>query len=138
MSKSDISIYSRIMLNDDALSIEQKIKKAKTDPKPFPNNINDAKSRPEAFNLINIYAATNDKEIEEVIKEYADTEFSRFKVKLSESLISVLEPINLEIKRLLSDTNYLDSIIKNGANNARKIAQPVINEVYEKIGFLIK
>ena len=138
MSKSDSSDYSRIMLSDDPKEIELKIKKAKTDPKPFPNNLDDAKLRPEAYNLINIYASINNLEINEVIKEYADVEFSKFKKKLSDSLISILNPINIEIEKLLSDLSYLDQIINDGAVKAREIAQPVIKEVYENIGFLTK
>jgi len=136
MSKSDLSDYSRIMLNDNAIDIENKIKKAKTDSKPFPENLINAQSRPEAYNLIMIYAAINNVEIEKVIEEFANKDFSNFKQKLSESIITVLEPINLEMKKLLDDQNYLDSIISNGTIKARNIAKPVINEVYDKLGFL--
>ena len=136
MSKSDLSDYSRIMLNDNAIAIENKIKKAKTDSKPFPENLINAQSRPEAYNLIMIYATINNVEIEKVIEEFANKDFSNFKQKLSESIITVLEPINLEMKKLLDDQNYLDSIISNGTIKARNIAKPVINEVYDKLGFL--
>ena len=136
MSKSDPSNYSRIMLNDSSEEIDSKIKKAKTDPMPFPENIENAKSRPEALNLITIYAAMNNIEIEKVIEEYANTEFSSFKKKLSESIISTLSPIGNEINKLLDNQDYLDSIILKGADKARSIANPVINEVYQKMGLL--
>ena len=136
MSKSDPSNYSRIMLNDSSEEIDSKIKKAKTDSMPFPENIENAKSRPEALNLITIYAAMNNIEIEKVIEEYANTEFSSFKKKLSESIISTLSPIGNEINKLLDNQDYLDSIILKGADKARSIANPVINEVYEKMGLL--
>ena len=136
MSKSDPSDYSRIKLNDNAREIELKIKKCKTDSMPFPDNINNAKSRPEAHNLITIYATINGISIEKVIEEYANVEFSSFKKKLSESLISVLVPINLEMKKLLSDYKNLDLIISKGASKASSIAKPVIKEVYKKIGLL--
>ena len=136
MSKSDPSNYSRIMLNDSSEEIDSKIKKAKTDSMPFPENIENAKSRPEALNLITIYAAMNNIEIEKVIEEYANTEFSSFKKKLSESIISTLSPIGIEINKLLDIQDYLDSIILKGADKARSIANPVINEVYQKMGLL--
>ena len=136
MSKSDLSDYSRIMLNDNAKDIENKIKKAKTDSKPFPESIANAKSRPETYNLIMIYATINDIGIEKVIDEFSNKDFSNFKKRLSDNLISVLEPINLEMKKLLADQNYLDSIIRNGTIKARDMAKPVISEVYEKLGFL--
>ena len=136
MSKSDPSDYSRIMINDSAIDIESKIKKAKTDSMPFPKSLSDAKLRPEVYNLISIYAAINDKEIGKVISDNAGVEFSTFKKKLSESLIGVLEPISKEMNKLLEDQAYLDSIISLGANKASSIAKPVIREVYDKIGFL--
>jgi len=136
MSKSDPSNYSRIMLNDNAKDIENKIKKAKTDSKPFPESIASAKLRPEVYNLIMIYSTINDIEIEKVIDEFSNKDFSNFKKRLSENLATVLEPINLEMKKLLADQNYLNSIIRSGTIKARNIAKPVINEVYEKLGLL--
>ena len=136
MSKSDPSDYSRIMLNDNAKDIENKIKKAKTDSKPFPENIASAKLRPEVYNLIMIYSTINDIEIEKVIDEFSNKDFSNFKKQVSENLATVLEPINLEMKKLLADQDYLNSIIRSGTIKARNIAKPVINEVYEKLGLL--
>ena len=136
MSKSDPSDYSRIMLMDNPKDIEQKIKKAKTDPMPMPDSIENAKQRPEANNLITIYAALNDSTPEKVLKEFGNLEFSNFKNKLAESLIGIIEPIGKEMKNLLQDERYLDSIIKMGRDKAQKIAKPVISEVYENLGLL--
>ena len=136
MSKSDKSNYSRIMLNDDPSEIQLKIKKAKTDSFPVPENLENAKSRPEANNLLTIYAAINDIKIEDVIKKYGGTEFSNFKIQLSESLINTISPIGNEMNKLLKDQKYLDSVISEGVESASKIARPIIDEVYQSIGLL--
>ena len=136
MSKSDPSNYSRIMLMDSAEEIEQKIKKAKTDTMPLPDSLDSMKLRPEASNLITIYAAINNSTIEKVLKEFGNSKFSNFKKKLSNSLISALEPISIEMKKLIKDKDYLDSVIKDGRDQAQKIAKPVISEVYENLGLL--
>ena len=83
-----------------------------------------------------IYSTINDIEIEKVIDEFSNKDFSNFKKQLSENLAAVLEPINLEMKKLLADQDYLNSIIRSGTIKARNIAKPVINEVYEKLGLL--
>ena len=136
MSKSDPSDYSRIMIRDPAKIIDQKIKKAKTDSEPVPDNIDNAKSRPEALNLITIFAAVNNLKIDDVINEYGNKEFSFFKNKLSESLVNLIEPIGSEMNKLLDDKNYLDKIINEGSLKASEIAKPVINEVYQLVGLL--
>ena len=136
MSKSDVSDYSRVMLSDSEEEISLKIKKAKTDAEVFPDNKASAEKRKEVFNLMHIYASINEMEIDDVIKDFANTELSNFKKKLADSLISVLVPINKEMKKLISDEKYLDSILEKGAERASSLARPVIKEVYEKIGFL--
>ena len=136
MSKSDVSDYSRVMLSDSEEEISLKIKKAKTDAEVFPDNKASAEKRKEVFNLMHIYASINEMEIDDVIKDFANTELSNFKKKLADSLISVLVPINKEMKKLISDRKYLDSILEKGAERASSLARPVIKEVYEKIGFL--
>ncbi len=136
MSKSDVSDYSRVMLSDSEEEISLKIKKAKTDAEVFPDNKASAEKRKEIFNLMHIYASINEMEIDDVIKDFANTELSNFKKKLADSLISVLVPINKEMKKLISDGKYLDSILEKGAERASSLARPVIKEVYEKIGFL--
>ena len=135
MSKSDLSDYSRIMLTDDAESIIQKIKKAKTDPLPLPINIEEAKKRPEALNLLTIFAALSDVPTNKIIGEYAEKEFSKFKKDLAELLIEKITPIGLESKKLMTDEGYLDTIMQEGSQKAKLVAQPVLNKVYEVIGF---
>ena len=135
MSKSDPSDYSRIMLNDDTDIIVQKIKKAKTDAYPLPSSLEEAKKRPEALNLLTIFAALNDVSTSSVIEEYSSKEFSLFKKDLAELSSEKLNPISLEMKKLMADDKYLDEIMKKGRDKAISIAEPVINKVYDIIGF---
>ena len=136
MSKSDPSDYSRIMLTDTADNIIQKIKKAKTDPQPLPDNTKDLNSRPEAENLISIFASLNDDSIEAVISEYAGKEFSQFKKDLADLAVSKLEPITSEMNKLMSDISYIDSVLNDGKVNAINVAEPVLAKTKEIIGFL--
>ena len=136
MSKSDPSDYSRIMLTDTADNIIQKIKKAKTDPPPLPDNTKDLNSRPEAENLISIFASLNDDSIEAVISEYAGKEFSQFKKDLADLAVSKLEPITSEMNKLMSDISYIDSVLNDGKVNAINVAEPVLAKTKEIIGFL--
>jgi len=135
MSKSDSSNFSRIMLSDDADSVVQKIKKAKTDPYPLPGNMEEALKRPEALNLLSIYAALSDIETDQVINNYAGKEFSIFKSDLAALASNVLSPISGEIKKLLSDTEYLDLIMLEGKEKAISVAAPVLEKTYEIVGF---
>ena len=135
MSKSDISDYSRIMLTDNSENILLKIKKAKTDPLPLPENIIDAKKRPEALNLLNIFAALSNMTTDKAINEFAGKEFSQFKKDLAELIIDKINPISLEMKKLMEDKGYLDKIMKNGKEKATNVAEPVLNQVYDIIGF---
>jgi tryptophanyl-tRNA synthetase len=135
MSKSDPSDYSRIMLSDNEEEIQKKIRKAKTDPLPLPDNIEDAKKRPEAINLLTIYAALNDLEVEKAVADYAGKEFSQFKKDLGELASAKLSPISFEMNKLMKDEKYLDSIISNGKDRAIKVAEPVLSKIYEIIGF---
>ena len=135
MSKSDPSDYSRIMLSDSEDEIVKKIKKAKTDPLPLPLNLEEAKKRPEAINLLTIYAALNNLKLEEVINNYAGKDFSQFKKDLGDVASAKLSPISVEINKLMKDEKYLDSIIINGKDRAIKVAEPVLSKVYEIIGF---
>tara|TARA_Y100001970_G_scaffold261989_1_gene345646 strand:+ start:1621 stop:2631 length:1011 start_codon:yes stop_codon:yes gene_type:complete len=136
MSKSDESEYSRIMLSDDKDLIIKKIRKAKTDTHPLPNNIEDAKKRPEVLNLLTIFAAMNESETKKIIDEYSGKEFAQFKKDLGDLVVSKIEPISNEIKKLMSDKEYLDSIIHDGKEKARSVAEPVLKQVYEIVGFL--
>ena len=136
MSKSDPSDYSRIMLTDTAENITQKIKKAKTDPEPLPQDKTGLEKRPEAENLISIFASLQDTSIESVIKDYAGKEFSTFKKDLADLSVSKLEPITSEMNKLMSDVSYIDSILKQGQDNAIAVAEPVLKKTKEIIGFL--
>ena len=135
MSKSDPSDYSRIMLSDTEDEIVKKIKKAKTDPLPLPVNLEEAKKRPEAINLLTIYATLYDEDLEKVVADYAGKEFSQFKRDLGDLASSKLSPISLEMNRLMKDEKYLDSIINDGKRRAISVAEPVLAEIYEIIGF---
>jgi tryptophanyl-tRNA synthetase len=135
MSKSDPSDYSRIMLSDSEEEIQKKIRKAKTDPLPLPDNIEDAKKRPEAINLLTIYAALNDLEVEKAVTDYAGKEFSQFKKDLGELASAKLSPISQEMNKLMKDEKYLDSIISKGKDRAISVADPVLSKIYEIIGF---
>jgi len=134
MSKSEVSDYSRIMLSDDVDSIVQKIKKAKTDSLPLPNNIKDAEGRPEVLNLLSIFAALNDKKTSVVVEDYAGKEFFAFKRDLADLLVNKITPIADEIKKLMKDSSYLDEIIKIGREKAIEEAEPVLNKVYDIVG----
>ncbi len=136
MSKSDPSDYSRIMLTDTAENITQKIKKAKTDPEPLPQDKTGLEKRPEAENLISIFASLQDTSIESVINDYAGKEFSTFKKDLADLSVSKLEPITSEMNKLMSDVSYIDSILNQGKENAIAVAEPVLQKTKEIIGFL--
>ena len=135
MSKSDPSDYSRIMLNDEKDSIVKKIKKAKTDPFPLPSNLEEAKNRPEVLNLLTIFAALSDVSTNKILNNYAGKEFSLFKKDLADLLAEKLTPITLEIKKLMDDKRYLDTIMKNGKEKAIAVADPVLRKVYDIVGF---
>jgi len=136
MSKSDPSDYSRIMLTDSADNIAQKIKKAKTDPQPLPSSKEDLKKRPEAENLISIFASLQDNSIENIILEYAGKEFSDFKKDLIDLSVSKLGPITTEMNKLMNDTSYIDSVLNDGKDKAINVAEPVLIKTKEIIGFL--
>lgn len=136
MSKSDPSDYSRINLADDADTIALKFRKAKTDPMPLPETLEGFEGRPEALNLVNIYAGVRDMTTEEALKEVGGQEFSQFKKTLTDAVVSELEPISKEMHKIIQDTAYIDSVLKDGGERANALAQPVLNEVYDTIGFL--
>jgi tryptophanyl-tRNA synthetase len=136
MSKSDESDYSRINMTDDADGIALKIRKAKTDPLPMPVTKEELATRPEADNLLGIYAALSDVSIDEVINKFSGRQFSEFKKELAELAISVLTPINAEMKRLMQDTTHIDAILRDGAERARAVSAPIMAEVQEIVGFL--
>ena len=136
MSKSDESEYSRINMSDDADTIRQKIRKAKTDPQPLPGDKAELESRPEAANLLSMFAALSGETLEQAIARFAGSEFSKFKEALAEQLIATLAPIEAERTRLLSDAGYIDGILRRGAERAAAIAKPVLAETYDLVGML--
>jgi tryptophanyl-tRNA synthetase len=136
MSKSEESDMSRINLTDNADTIAGKIRRAKTDPHPLPDSKEGLKGRPEAENLINIYAALADKDADTVIAEFADQQFSRFKQELADLTVAKIGPVTREMRRLLSDPAEIDRILKSGAERARAIAVPVMSEVKKKVGYI--
>jgi tryptophanyl-tRNA synthetase len=136
MSKSDESEYSRINLTDDADTIAQKIRKARTDPEPLPSDVKGLESRAEAENLVNIYAALADSSAETVIGEYAGAQFSVFKNALADLAVARLTPIAAEMRSLLSDPAEIDRILKDGAQRADEIATPVMEKVRRFVGFV--
>src|SRR6266536_2288491 len=127
MSRSDASDYSRINLTDDADAIAQKIRKAKTDPAPLPNEEAGLAPRPEADNLVGIYAALADKPKSEVLREFGGGQFSAFKSALVDLSLAKLSPVAAEMKRLLQDTAYIDSVLAHGSDRAGAIAAETIN-----------
>ena len=135
MSKSDPSDLSRINLTDDKDQIINKIKKAKTDPLPLPGGIDNLAERPEAENLLGIYSSLKKQNLEKSIMEFNGKNFSEFKEKLSEVLIERIEPISKEIKKLLEDQKFLDSVLLEGSDKADKIASKKMKEMKELVGF---
>tara|TARA_B100000676_G_C18009499_1_gene805832 strand:+ start:21 stop:1019 length:999 start_codon:yes stop_codon:yes gene_type:complete len=136
MSKSDPSEYSRINLNDGPDDIALKIRKAKTDPEPLPSEVAGLEGRPEAENLVGIYAALGDRQPEEVIGEIGGLSFSQFKEKLTELAVAELGPIGAEMQRLLAEPDEIDKVLSDGGARARALTAPVLAEVFETVGFL--
>jgi tryptophanyl-tRNA synthetase len=136
MSKSDESDYSRINLTDDADTIAQKIRKARTDPNPLPESEKEFEGRPEADNLVNIYAALADETRGRIIARFAGRQFSEFKNELAELAVAKLTPIAAEMRRLLTESGEIDRILQTGAEKARAIAAPVMSEVRRIVGFV--
>jgi len=135
MSKSELSDLSRINLKDDSDLIINKIKKAKTDPLPMPNSTKDLVERLEAKNLLGIYSSLTNSTMEKSVEIFAGKNFSEFKEKLSEVLVDRIQPITLEIKKLLNDKSYLDKILLEGVERANKIASQKIKRIKEIVGF---
>ena len=139
MSKSDESDYSRINLTDDPDAIELKIRKARTDPKPVPDGSPDGgtrETRPEAFNLMEIFGALTDRSIADVQRDYGGQQFSAFKRALTEVAVENLGPVGLEMQRLMADPGHVDKVLADGSKRAREIAGPILEDVYRIVGFL--
>lgn len=136
MSKSDPSDLSRINMSDDADSIAQKFRKAKTDPDALPSEEAGLENRPEARNLVAIYAALEDQSVDAVLNDIGGRQFSEFKPMLIDRAVDTLSPISAEMNRLMQEPDEIDRVLANGAERARKIAQPILNQTYDIMGLL--
>ena len=136
MSKSEASEMSRINLTDDSDSIRKKIQKAKTDPFEIPSEKEELVNRPEAENLLGIYATLADQSIEKTLEQFSGSDFKKLKDDLSDILISELDPINKEIKKLLNEETYIIEILRMGSEKADDISQPILQKTREIVGFL--
>ena len=135
MSKSELSDLSRINLTDDRDAIVNKIKKAKTDPLPMPSSVEELNDRLEARNLLGIYSSLNNLTLQNTVENFSGKNFSEFKNQLSDLLVKKIEPISLEIKKLLNDQPYLDKILLEGVEKANLIASKKIDRIKEILGF---
>ncbi|MBT3703923.1 MAG: tryptophan--tRNA ligase [Alphaproteobacteria bacterium] len=136
MSKSEPSDMSRITLTDGPDDIAKKIRKAKTDPLPLTASLEDLEDRPEAKNLMVIFAALSNVPVTEVHQRFDGAEFSQFKKELIELAVEVLSPITTEMQRLVADPGYVDSVLRDGAERAAELATPIVKEVQDIMGFL--
>jgi tryptophanyl-tRNA synthetase len=135
MSKSDPSDYSRINLTDSADTIAQKIKKAKTDPEPLPSDEKGLERRPEADNLVGIFAALKGAAKAEVLREFGNAQFSTFKTALVDLAVAKLAPIATEMRRLADDPGHIDKVLVEGAERARPMARETMQAVKGIVGF---
>tara|TARA_B100001121_G_scaffold306303_1_gene325537 strand:+ start:51 stop:1052 length:1002 start_codon:yes stop_codon:yes gene_type:complete len=135
MSKSDPSEFSRINLNDSSDQILNKIKKAKTDTEPLPDNENGLSNRPEAANLLGIYSSLSDQTLSNTINEFSGKNFSEFKKKLASLIVDKISPISFEINKLLNDQLFIDKVLKDGAEKADAIASKKIENLKKIVGF---
>lgn len=136
MSKSDPSDLSRINMTDDADTISKKIRRAKTDPEPLPSDLDGLEGRPEARNLVNIYAGLADMSAEAVISEMGGRPFSEFKPLLADLAVAQMAPISEEMARLMQDPAEIDGILGRGSDRAREIAAPILRKTYEIVGMV--
>jgi tryptophanyl-tRNA synthetase len=136
MSKSDPSDQSRINLTDSADQIAAKIRKAKTDPEPLPETAEGLKDRPEARNLVNIYAALAGHTVDQVIRDFAGAQFGTFKPALADLAVAKLAPITTEMNRLMADPAEIDRILGDGAARADAIAQPILDRTKDIVGMI--
>ena len=136
MSKSEPSDYSRINLTDDAETIAQKIRKAKTDPEPLPSEEKGLEPRPEADNLVGIYAALNGSSKADVLREFGGGQFSTFKTALADLSVAKLGPIGAEMKKLMQDPVYIDAVLADGSERAQTLAAETMKAVKDIVGFV--
>ncbi|MBN9073381.1 MAG: tryptophan--tRNA ligase [Rhizobiales bacterium] len=136
MSKSDPSDLSRINLTDDADAISKKIRKAKTDPDALPSEVDGLAGRPEAENLVGIYAGLADMSKQDVLNEFAGVQFSVFKPALADLAVEKLAPVAAEMRRISADRAYVDAVLRNGGERARALAEATMHDVRSIIGLL--
>ena len=136
MSKSDPSDASRINLTDDADTIAKKIRKAKTDPEPLPSEAAGLEDRPDARNLVNIYAGLSDQSVDQVLAEVGGMQFGTFKPMLAELAVARLSPITTKMSQLMDDQSEIDRILAQGAERARAIASPILQKTYDIVGMV--
>ena len=136
MSKSDPSDLSRINLTDDADAISKKIRKAKTDPQPLPSEVDGLAERPDADNLVGIYAALSETTREDVLRDFGGQQFSVFKPALADLAVEKLAPIAGEMRRLMADPGHIDAVLKDGGERAGKLAEATMKDVRRIIGLL--
>ena len=136
MSKSDPSDASRINMTDDADTIAKKIRKAKTDPEALPSEAKGLEERPEARNLVNIYAGLSGMTVDQVLADVGGKQFSEFKPMLSDLAVAKLSPISTEMARLMEHQDEIDKILAHGASQAREIAAPILKKTYEIVGMV--
>ena len=136
MSKSDPSDNSRINLTDDADAVASKIRRAKTDPEPLPSELDGLKGRPEADNLVGIYAALSATPKEQVLVDFGGGQFSTFKAALVDLAVAKLGPIGGEMKRLVAEPAHIDAILRDGADRARVLAEDTLRQVKDIVGFV--
>ena len=136
MSKSEESDYSRINLSDSADEINKKIKKAKSDSEPIPDNLNSLEKKPEALNLLNIYSELSKNNLEKTLQDMAGKEYSFLKKKLTEILVNEITPVASEIKKLLDDKSHLKQILINGSEKANIIAEENLKKIRDIVGLL--
>ena len=136
MSKSDPSDQSRINLNDDADTIALKVRRAKTDPEPLPGEVKGLEGRPEADNLVGIYAALAGKTKADVLTEFGGAQFSTFKGAMTDLLVAKLSPITAEIRRLMADPGHIDAILADGSARAQARAAETMKSVKDIVGFI--
>ncbi|NIZ15569.1 tryptophan--tRNA ligase, partial [Phaeobacter sp. HF9A] len=136
MSKSDVSDASRINLTDDADTIAKKIRKAKTDPDALPSEEKGLEERPEARNLVNIYAALNGQTVTQVLADVGGKQFSEFKPMLAELAVEKMSPITTEMSRLMENQDEIDKILTRGSQRAREITAPILRQTYDIVGMV--
>ena len=136
MSKSEESDYSRINLKDSAEEISKKIKKAKSDSEPIPDNLKSLEKKPEALNLLTIYSEFSKNNLEKTVQEMAGKEYSFLKTKLAEVLINEITPVGIEIQKLLKDKSYLKNILRKGSEKANIIAEENLKNIRDKVGLI--